>query len=379
MPSLLDLLERILHEPNRQMAWGRIPSAHVIGSKEPPSFVANDDYVVVRLGSMFLKNSRELWLKLSPLAHANVTLNGRTAPRSEAAVIGPAQFGELATASADRSVVLNQRLAGPAVWRGGDLSIAVGLFAVPKDHAAVALLDTLGKLSALAIPGLAPGLEIAGIVKSGVEGLIGLQGTRPVLGVKDAFADAGAGAAGTPAGPCVLAGVAAPLAQIDFDRLWVREGRLFEGSSAAALKPFEAHDHLLVSVEKGAARQDWRGLSRLTPHEAAFDAILREAGLIRPQAEQRLSDGFAAFDADLSSEDDLTNPDKDRIRGEVAAELRRRVDRKYGSLFTTETRSVGGIVRTTNPDGFDFLDVGDAQPDSFVPMRQGSPLFRGGE
>lgn len=375
MASLLEFFERIVREPNRQMAWGRIPTAHVIGAKQPTSFVANDDYVVVRLASMFLRNSRELWLKLSPLAHASITLNGRTAPRTEAAVVGPAQFGDLATASAERSVVLNQRLSGPAVWRGGDLSIAVGLFAVPKDQAVGALLDTLGKLSALPIPGLASGLEIAGIVKSGVEGLIGLQGTRPVLGVKDAFTDAGVATAGLWAGPCVLAGIAAPLADVDFDRLWVREGRLFEGNSAAALRPLEAHDHLLVSVEKGAERQDWRGLPRLTPHEAAFDAVLREAGLGRPQAEQRLSDGFVDFDADLSAEDELTNPDKDRIRGEVAAELRRRVDRKYGGLFGTETRSVGGIVRVTDPDGFDFLDVADAQPGTFMPIRAGARLF----
>ena len=113
----------------------------------------------------------------------------------------------------------------------------------------------------------------------------------------------------------------------------------------------------------------------MTPHEAAFDVVLREAGLSRPQAEQRLSDGFVDFDADLSAEDELTNRDKDRIRGEVAAELRRRVDRKYGGLFGTETRSVGGIVRATDPDGFDFLDVADAQLGTFVPIRAGARLF----
>src|SRR5262245_47106171 len=111
MPSLLEVLDAIWRTPNRQMAWGRIPAKQVVGTKTPTPFTANDDYVVVKLASMFLKNSRVLWLKLSPLAHAAVTLAGRVAPRSETAVIGPAQFGDLAAAPADRSVILNQRLA----------------------------------------------------------------------------------------------------------------------------------------------------------------------------------------------------------------------------------------------------------------------------
>ena len=33
MASLSDLLDGIWRTPNRQMAWGRIPAAHVIGTK----------------------------------------------------------------------------------------------------------------------------------------------------------------------------------------------------------------------------------------------------------------------------------------------------------------------------------------------------------
>src|SRR5260370_30117962 len=102
------------------MAWGRFPAEHVIGGRRPAPFDPNKDYVIVRLGSMFLKDSRVLWLKLSPLAHAVVTMAGRASPRAESAIIGPAQFGDLATASAYRTMILIQRLAGPTVGRGGD-------------------------------------------------------------------------------------------------------------------------------------------------------------------------------------------------------------------------------------------------------------------
>jgi hypothetical protein len=378
MAALTDLLDKILRTPNRQMAWGRIPATHVIGTKAPTPFAVNNDYVVVKLSSMFLKDSRVLWLKLSPLAHGVVTMSGRTTPRTDTAVIGPAQFGDLSAAPADRSVVLNQRLAGPAVWRGGDLQVAAGLFAVPKDQAASALLDTVGQLAALALPGLKAGVEIAGVVKAGVEGLIGLDGTKPVLGVKDALGDPATAPAGTEAAPCVLAAIATPAAEVSFDRLWVREGRLWEGKSADALAVYERKDHLLVTIERGPARQDWRGLPRLVPHEAAFDAVLRATDLAKDAAAARLNDLFSAFDGDLTAEAELTDSDKERIRGEVIVEVQRRLERKYAGPFgaeTVEQRSVGGIARMVDPQGFDFLDVGDGRLEGAKPAKAGALPF----
>jgi hypothetical protein len=378
MPSLSEVLDAIWRTPNRQMAWGRIPAKQVVGTKTPTPFGANDDYVVVKLASMFLKNSRVLWLKLSPLAHATITMAGRNAPKSETAVIGPAQFGDLAAAPADRSVILNQRVAGPSVWRGGDLVVAAGLFAVPKEEAAVQLLDTLGQLSALGVPGLAQGLQIAGIVKTGVEGLIGLKGTKPILGAKVALGDPANAPAGTEAAPCVLAGIAAAAAEVDFDKLWMREGRLWSGTSGQSLSPYEQNDHLLVSIERGPARQDWRGLPVLQPHEAAFDQVLRATDIDRKSAETRLNDAFVPFDSDLHSADELSNPDKDRIRGEVIAELKLRLQRKYDGLFgaaSKESRSIGGIDRVVSTEGFDFLDVGDAGPEGAKPAKAGQLPF----
>jgi hypothetical protein len=378
MLSLAALLDKIWHTPNRQLAWGRIPVGHVIGSKAPHSFKTNNDYVIVRLGSMFLKDSRVLWLKLSPLAHATVDMTGRTAPRSDTAVIGPAQFGDLATAPADRTLVLNQRLSGPRVWRGGDLNVAAGFFAVPKDQAAAALLNTLGQLAGLGIPGLKEASQVAGIVKSGVEGLIGLNGTKPVLGVKITLGDPQSAPSGTEAVPCVLAGIAAPAEEVNFDNLWVREGRLLSGPSAASLQAFDKYDHFLIVIECGPPRQDWRGLPALAPHETEFDAALRATSVSRKDTEAKLNDVFACFDADLTAEAELTDPDKDRIRGEVIAELTTRLDRKYAGPFgtsTKETRSVGGIPRAVDPEGFNFLDVGDAGPEGTKPAPAGTLPF----
>lgn len=356
--NLFAWIEDLRRERNTQMAWGRIAPDHVLGAPRPAPFKVNDDYVIVRLGSMFIAQNRVLWLKLSPLLHAAVSMKGSKAQRDETPVIGPAQFGDLAAAPADRSVVLNQRLAGPAVWRGGDLNIAAGLFAVPKDQAAAALLSTLSQLSGLGgIPGLKEALQIANIVKSGVEGLIGLAGTRPVLGVKDALSDTSG------AGPCVLAGLAAPAAAVDFSTLWVRDGRLYAGAGVGQLSPLQTFDHVLIAVERGQPRQDWRGLPSLTPHEGRFAEALRASGADAAEIGKRLNQAFRAFDADLGTEEDLTDSDKSRIRAEVAADLKARLARIADPLGlgaqAIETRSIGGVAARRERDAvFDFLDVG---------------------
>jgi hypothetical protein len=89
---------------------------------------------------------------------------------------------------------------------------------------------------------------------------------------------------------------------------------------------------------------------------------------------QRLNTAFAAFDTDLSAEHELTGPDQERIRGQVIAELKARVKRKFGGLFA-ETRSVGGISRTVSPDGFDFLDVGEGGLEAVRPTAEGTRPF----
>ena len=86
-----------------------------------------------------------------------------------------------------------------------------------------------------------------------------------------------------------------------------------EGRTADALKSYDKHDHLMIAVERGPPREDWRGLPPLTTYEAAFDAVLRDSALDQPVTKKKLTDAFVGFDGDLSAEPELTGPDKDRI------------------------------------------------------------------
>lgn len=369
--TLSELITEIWQTRNRQLAWGAIPDGHVIGQADSSPFKVDDDYVIVRLSSMFLKSSRTLWLKLSPLAYASVISQGLRAKRTDSAVVGPAQFGDLAQAPADRSIILNQLLSGPFVWRRGDLAIDAGLFAVPRSDAAAALMTAVSQLAGLGMPGLRQAEQIGSIVKSGVEGIIGLNGTKPVLAIRDVLKDG--------MRPGVRAALAAPAENVDFSQLWVRDGVLLEGSSAADLSPVKGFDYLLVGIEKGGPREDWRGMAALESHEAKFREILLSGDDSGP-IKDALNKAFRAFDSDLSNEEGLSEPDKSRIRGQLITELQKRLAALAGPLAdppVLETRSVGGIERSVDLSDFSFLDVGEGRQGGEVELRaQGEVPFR---
>ncbi len=65
-----------------------------------------------------------------------------------------------------------------------------------------------------------------------------------------------------------------------------------------------------------------------------------------------------------------------RVFGIEITDLRERLARKYSAVFGPEKRSVGGIERIIDPDGFNFLDVGDGGPEEAKPAKAGAlPFF----
>jgi hypothetical protein len=100
----------------------------------------------VRLKEMFLRTSRRLWRKFYPMLHA-FTRHGAV---EEHTVVGPGQLRELGDTNLDRLVNLNQRVAGPIPFSGEDVSLVVGLYAIPGADASKALIDTVGNVAQLA-------------------------------------------------------------------------------------------------------------------------------------------------------------------------------------------------------------------------------------
>lgn len=368
MSIIPEFMMQIFQRDGAVLGWVYVPDDHRVSADlkplptEPP-FAAGDDYVVLRLAEMYLKTTRVLWKESYPLVHSFVSYGDPAAPRSIASIAGPGQLKELGTDNLDRLIGLAYRLAGPIVYDGQEIELLAGLYAVPAKDGAKLLIDTLAQLSGL-VPALKQATDIANIVKGGVEGLLGIGGTRLTLGIHDSFRLANAGA-GRPARPGFFVAINAPSETVRPEQLWIRDGRLYEGPTPMAAKPFASHDMMLFELHRGPTRaMGWATLPKLVPHATQFDTIFK-SNIAVADLKIKLNQAFVAFETDLRAIDDLTGPDKAAIRALVATDLKQRVEKiDGGGLF--ETRSVGGIAAQTELRGFSPIAIPD--PPAGVPL-----------
>jgi hypothetical protein len=358
--SFTDAVGSLFMARSKQLCWLRLADDHVVERNYRAEPIRpNEAYVVLRLREMSLGYARKLWRKYYPVLHGFTQHGGH----EENQLIGPGQLKDLSESNLDRVINLNQRLAGPIPYTGGDLSLVVGLYSVPAGDAAKALIQTVGNLAGLA--GLAVGQlpQLAQAVKAGVESIFQLNDCQLQLGVRDTFPG------GKPLTTGVFVGIAAPRNEIlDFE-LWLDQARLVKGEDPMAGVPYTAHDYLVLELERRTHREDWATLPGITGFEKKFSDVMR--GTASPKDKRaQLSALWPEFIQALADSRDLIPPDRQRIQNSVAQDLGNRLRQlETGNPF--ETRSVASESRRINANDFDFLDVDT----SGEPGATGSPLF----
>jgi hypothetical protein len=370
-------LEKLFVRQAQVLGWQWIPDDHVVDAQlrpvpAEPAFAANQDYVVLRLAEMYLKTIRVLWRERYPVVHAFVAHGDTKVQRGVTTVAGPGQLKDLGTPNLDRLVGLAYRLAGPIVYDGQDIELLAGLYAVPAHDAAKPLVDTLSQLSGV-VPSLAHVGAVAGALKTGIEGLLGLEDTKLTLGVRDVLRPSGAGG-GRVARPGFLVAVNAPQASLDAAQLWIKEGRLYAGANPIAARPFDAHDMMLFELHRGPSRaQVFATLPVLAERVKEFDAILRDAPA--EELPKKINPAYRVFESDLRGIQDLTDPDKAAIRAMVANDLKQRVKEiQSGGLL--EVRDVAGKQIETTLRSFSARELSEPPAGVPLPVRaEGEPLF----
>jgi len=294
---------------------------------------------------MYLKNIRVLWRKYYPMLHGFVSYSGR----EEHVIAGPAQLSQLGQENLDRVVVFNQRLGGPLAYQGGDLTLLAGLYSVPGEDAARALLDTLGNIAALPGVGLGDALKISGVVKGGVESILKLNDTRLELGVQDTFSQTNSLRAG------YYIAMDAAGDQVDFDRLWLLDTGLKEGTAPAVSRDYTAFDYMIVEVERLPSRDNWPALDGFKAMQDKFDTVMSDGTQTADQKRERLKTLWPEFQTLVSRSTELITADKKQIADSVAAHLKALLE---AGNTPFETRAWGGSAkRAVRPERFDLLDV----------------------
>lgn len=356
--DLWDLFEKLYRGRAQKLSFDEVPFAHVDDGKKPQPFEPRQHYIIIRLAEMYVRDQRILWKKFYPMVHSFI----RHKPREFSEIAGPGQLKELGTANLDRLVGLAYPLTEPMVYLGTDIDLLVGLYAVPSSDAAKVLLGSLGQLSKLAGLSLDVAVQVANVVKSGVEGLLNIEGNTLQLGVRDTMKPNGPNVTGKVARPEFLLAVNAPAASVDYRKIWVQRGRVLKGNDPISAAPFDDSDYMLIEIERRDTRHDWRALPEVQRHEQAFDDVL-SSGTAVQEIKARITKLWATFSLDVKRSDNLTDPDKDRVMASVAEGLRAYVISLEGKgpfeARGLPRREAGIEIRK----GFDLLAVQDVFSD----------------
>jgi hypothetical protein len=352
----------IFYEKGSHLFWRRIPDDHVVGMASGQTIDADQAYFVLRLTEMYLGHSRTLWRKSYPLVHGFTGYNGA----EEHSVAGPAQLQELGGRNLDKVIVVNSRLAGPIPFTGGEVSLLVGLWSVPGDDAAKALVTTVGALSGLLGGVGTPVTQVVNIVKSSVESVLSLDKTTLRLAVGDTFFSDNPLRAG------FHVGIATPAPSVEIERLWLRDGTLVTGADPMVARPYDEHDYFVIQVERREIRDDWPALPGIRELNEQFGAVM---GTSEPVAHKRdrLAKLWPGFIQALAASTEITDAHAKKLQADVAQDLTARLDAlERGNPF--ETKAWGSDqVETGQANTFDFADVPDyvtigqiTEPPSFL-------------
>ena len=141
--------------------------------------------------------------------------------------------------------------------------------------------------------------------------------------------------------------------EVDFQKLWLREGRLVAGQSSQSAQPYDSHDYMVLQIERRETRDDWAGLPGIEGFDDKFSEIIASTALDSEQKKKALSDLWPEFSEGVRRSRDLITKDKDRIAASVAADLKVRLEPLPGLDFEIG----GGETGDERTGGFDFLDV----------------------
>jgi hypothetical protein len=315
---------------SRKLIWHRLDDSHVI-ERDKKTFaseaiVKDEDYVVLRMNEMWLVESRKLWRKQYPMLHAFVKY-GETALHD---VVGPGQLSSLGDRNLDKMAAFNHLIAGPLPHRGFELCALVGLYAIPGEDGARALVEVVGNLAALTGAGALAG-AVVGVVKDSVDKVLSLDGTKLQIGVENTWA------ANIPLRSGYYLGIDAAEGGLTLDSLWLdADRRLHVGRDPIQGKLFDSNDYMVLAVERHTTNPVWGTIPEVAAAEADIESIMKSSKSLDDK-KAALNDAFPRFRSALAAAPSLTVKDGALIAVAVADKLVERLKAEAGIDFTKKS------------------------------------------
>lgn len=227
-------------------------------------------------------------------------------------IIAPPELKDVEAKNIDRFLSFNRPLVGPVPFRGGDVSLQVGLFSVVSANLLtpyVTLLEEISKMGSVEFINVA--LPYTDLIAKGINFLTGTTNPQTLeIGVSTSFEQVSSG---------WLLVMRAPRAEFSDARLnkltvAAADSKLLEGTVPVANYPY-----MLLRFSSSPTRDDWFKVPELLAQSQLFNDVLRKgnANEVRP--------ALAAFERFLRTCPDILTADADKVAKKARAE----VDRLY--------------------------------------------------
>jgi hypothetical protein len=141
-------------------------------------------------------------------------------------------------------------------------------------------------------------VKVASVVLDGVEQLMGLSDTIPVVGMRKEL-DSSANGGIT---PTYFVLINSPESTVDASQLWVKNNQLFKGQTLANSTPFREADYVLYSLTQAAERDDITTL----PFYSLWEMVEQEATIAKDDNWQTAKGSMASLYQSMALSPDLT-------------------------------------------------------------------------
>lgn len=314
---------------------------------ETTSFASDASYIEIRIVDQFLRDQREYWNEYRPLTIVATELIFAGKRTAFPFVVGPSILANVdQVKEGDNIRYRNTRVAGPAPYMGDDVDLFIGLFRMRTRNwaeQALGLLETVAR--AFDATKLSNYVSIAKPLSSGLDLFFGMEDLELRLGQRDSLSGPQAIGAVHRLAPGYFTLVRAEH-QLDPNQFWLRNGRLCTGADNTSLTPFSEADHLVVSIQASAVRDDY---TTFDFHRLLLSAIDK---IWESKIEESQAQIIEAIRA-IRQSPDLISPDKNRLMtayvADYKAERTRKDSLEQGISFEDTVRAaVDGLSQSRN-------------------------------
>lgn len=295
--------------PARTRAHFSIPDDRVEdGASLGDEFAAGKHYFQVYVNELYLQHAREWFVKFDPMSFVATRYVYDRAETTATFVVGPKLIEGFKDVEQPEGMVFrNTPVTGLHPYQGGSVEITILLSRLPRENNADKLLQVLESVTTAIDPStvFSTYVKLGGTLLDGVETLLGVDGTKPVMGYRVGVNPA----VGLTFEPGYHVMLDADEATVDPARFHVKESRLYVADNGD-LKPYRGSDFMLFSVLQGTKRED----ERLLPFYSLWQTTQDLAAHPGNHYWEEAKSNFNALKRAMLMSPDLTAPDYTRLR-----------------------------------------------------------------